>query len=261
MQDSLVIDANITLGQWPTRRVPNDNLDHLICTLRTNNVAEAWAGHYDALFHDDLTAVNNRLAETCRAATAVRLIPFGAVNPAADHWEAELDRCVTTHHMPGIRLHPNYHNYKLDDPCFAHLLRAANERRVIVQLVVLMEDARMMHRLMRVPPVDLKPLEALVPQLPALRLVLLNALTTPARSDQIARLAAQGEVYTDIATLESLAALETLVNDIPPTRILFGSHSPSFYFEAALLKLRESDLPPIHKSAIRHENATRLEQL
>jgi predicted TIM-barrel fold metal-dependent hydrolase len=160
--------------------------------------------------------------------------------------------------MPGIRLHPNYHNYKLDHPNFAALLKTAAERNVIVQLTVLMEDARMMHPLMRVMPVDISPLEKLVPQTPGLRLILLNALTTASRTDQLYRLINAAKVYVEIAMLETIAALETLLKEIPASRILFGSHAPGFYLESALLKLKESALTPTPIRSISFKNARRI---
>jgi len=273
-----IIDTNITLGQWPTRRVPCDDVETLTTKLRAGNVTHAWAGHYDGLFHTNLTEVNNRLALACTSGvplappvqssnhnndppsneTQPQLAPFGSIDPTAPKWETELDRCTSVHEMPGIRLHPNYHNYKLDHPSFARLLTAAAERKLIVQLTVLMEDARMMHPLMRVPPVDIGPLEKLVSHTPGLRLVLLNATTSASRTDKLYRLTSAGEVYVEIAMLETLAALEPLAKDIPTNRILFGSHAPSFYFEAAALKLQESNLPMTHLAAITHENAGRL---
>src|SRR5437016_6229318 len=60
-----IIDTNITLGQWPTRRVASDQLETLITKLRAHNVIHAWTSHCDALFHTDLTEVNNRLAAAC----------------------------------------------------------------------------------------------------------------------------------------------------------------------------------------------------
>jgi uncharacterized protein len=276
-----LIDVNITLGQWPTRRVPCDDLNKHIEKLRTHNVTEAWAGHHDGLFHTGLTDVNNRLAAACATRVPLaqpvpspnhnkqlppekpqpKLAPFGEINPLAKNWESELDRCAKVHHMPGVRLHPNYHNYKLDHPNFASFLKAATDHKLIVQLTVLMEDARMMHPLMRVSTVDIAPLEKLVSQTPGVRLVLLNALTSASRTDKLYRLTSAGEVYVDIAMLETLAALETLVKDIPIERVLFGSHSPSFYFEAAALKLQESNLPAAHHRAITHDNASRLRTL
>jgi uncharacterized protein len=276
-----IIDVNVTFGQWPTRRVPCDDIEKLKSKLRDHSVTEAWAGHFDGLFHNDLTEVNNRLAIACTfreplappvpssdktkklttpaAPNAwLKLVPFGEINPLDPNWESELDRCVTVHRMPGVRVHPNYHNYKLDHPNFARLLKAAGERKVVVQLTTIMEDARMMHSLMRVPPVDLAPLEKLVAQTPGLKLILLNALTTASRTDQLYRITLAGDVFVEIAMLETIAALETVLKDIPLDRILFGSHVPSFYFESAILKLQESKLPNGHRRAICYGTARRL---
>ena len=255
-----IIDVNITLGHWPLRRVPCDTPAALVAKLRSHDVIEAWVGSYNGLFHDDLTAVNNRLVQTCSSISNadIRLRPFGAINPLAANWETELNRCTEKHRMSGIRVHPNYHGYALDHPNFARLLNAAAERNLIVQLVVLMEDARMQHPLLRVPPVDLTPLAALVSQIPSLKLVLLNALPTASRGDKLNRLLDAGNVYVEIAMLEGIGGIENLIKDVPLERILFGSHASSQYFESAKLKLQESQLPAGHLNAITHENARRL---
>ena len=253
-----IIDVNVTLGRWPTRRMPCDEPDKLAATLQAHGVTQAWAGSYDGMFHDALTDVNNQLAKTCFAHSTPRLLPFGSINPLAPGWREELDRCATDHRMPGIRLHPNYHGYKLDNPIVADLFKAATDHKLVIQLAVLMEDARMMHPLMRVPTVDLGPLQALVPQVAGLKLVLLNALTTAPRADKLTRLLEAGEVYVDIATLEGTGGIEELLKNFPADRLLFGSHSPSFYFESAALKLQESALPAAHLQAISNENARHL---
>ena len=159
--------------------------------------------------------------------------------------------------MPGIRLHPNYHGYKLDDPDFARLLRLAAERRLIVQLVLVMEDERMMHRLLQVEPVDAAPLVKLVKQTTRLRLVVLNALHT-LRGKPLLDLTAAGEVYVEISMLEGVGGVEKLLTQIPTGRVLFGSYAPLFYFESVLLKLKESSLSEKQLRAIRHENTQRL---
>ena len=255
MTDAL-IDVNINLSRWPARRVPGDETGALVAQLRAHGVTEAWAGSFDGLLHKDLAAVNARLARECRAHTDVRLVPFGSVNPLLPDWEEDVRRCADEHHMPGIRLHPNYHGYKLDHPVFARLLKLAGERRLLVQLAVVMEDERMMPPLLRVPPVDVAPLPVLVQGTPGLRLVLLNALGT-VRGDALLRLRGS-EIFVEISMLEGVAGVAGLLNQVPLDRVLFGSHAPLFYCEAAPLKLKESALGEPQLRAVRHENARRL---
>ena len=255
-----LIDVNVNLSRWPLRRLRFDDTAALAAKLRSHNVTRAWAGSFDGFLHKDIAAVNARLADECRRHGRGVLMPFGSINPKLPDWEEELRRCAKKHRMPGIRLHPNYHGYKLDDPGFARLLRLATERRLIVQLALLMEDERMMHPLLRVEPVDTAPLVDLVKQTPGLRLVLLNALGK-LRGKPLSDLIAFGEVYVEISMLEGVGGLGNLVTQIPMDRVLFGSHAPLFYFESSWLKLMESPLNQEQMRSIRGRNATRLSSL
>ena len=272
-----IVDVNINLSRWPCRRLPHDETASLVENLRSHGVVEAWAGSFDGLLHKDLAAVNERLAHECRTHTGIRLIPFGSVNPLLPDWEEDLRRCVEQHHMPGLRVHPNYHGYKLDHPSFARLLKLTAERRLLVALAVIMEDERVMHPLLRVPSVNLDPLPALVTQTPGLRLILLNALSgfsSPSRSplppggkgqgegnsrgETLVTLVRSSEVYVEIAMLERVGGVANLLNEVPLERILFGSYAPFFYFESALLKLKESALSAEQLKALQEDNARRL---
>jgi predicted TIM-barrel fold metal-dependent hydrolase len=252
-----LIDVNVYLSRWPMRRVQFDETAALVAKLRAQGVTQACAGSFDGLLHKDLARVNARLADECRRHGRRVLMPFGSVNPNSPDWEEELRRCADEHRMPGVRLHPNYHGYKLDDPEFARLLRLAADRGLIVQLAVVMEDERMMHPLLRVEPVDTSSLANLVKQTPGLRLVLLNALRT-LRGQPLLDVVAAGEVYVEISMLEGVGGVGKLLTQLPVDRILFGSHAPLFYFESALLKLKESALSDAQLDAIRRANAQRL---
>ena len=58
-----------------------------------------------------------------------------------------------------------------------------------------------------------------------------------------------------IHALEGAAGIETMLKAAPDLRLAFGSHSPYFYFEAALLKLQESPLTAEQLTAIRSGHA------
>ena len=253
----MIVDVNVNLSRWPFRRLPCDDIGKLIARLKKWDVSQAWAGSLDGLFHRDVGGVNRRLADDCRGRGQGVLLPFGTVNPTLPDWAEDLRRCDEDFRMPGIRLHPNYHGYTLDDPVFAELAAMATGRGMIVQLAVRMDDTRVQHRLMQVADVDVKPLADVVAACPKLRLVMVNALKT-LRGNVVKQLIGAGNVYFEISMLEGVGGVAKILDAIPLDRLLFGSHLPLFNLESAVLKLRESELSDKQLHAISSENAKRL---
>lgn len=251
----VLIDTNVSLGAWPFRHEVLSTTAALVKKLRTYNVTQAWAGSFESLLHKDISSVNVRLADECSKQNGV-LVPIGAINPMLPGWEEDLRRCVEVHHMPGIRLHPNYHGYKLSDPGFKQLLNAATEHGVFVQIAVIMEEERTIHPLVNVAPTDTTPLLDVLKTVPGSRVQLLNAFRTM-KGEPVLQLAAAGVVF-EIATLEGVNGVGNLLEKFPLERLCFGSHAPFFYFESAPLKLQESELGAAQHRAIRTQNALKL---
>jgi predicted TIM-barrel fold metal-dependent hydrolase len=251
-----LIDTNVSLGQWPFRHGALADAPALVAKLREQGVTQAWAGSLDALLHKDISSVNARLAEECQQHGGGLLTPIGALNPMLPGWEEDLRRCVEVHRMPGIRLHPNYHGYKLGDPVFERVLQLAGERNLLVQISVIMEDERNIHPLVNVPATDTTSLTTVLKKFPKVRLQLLNAFRT-LRGVQVVSLAADG-VRFEIAMLEGVAGVEKLFEQVPLQSLCFGSYAPVFYFESSRLKLQESVLAGVQMKALCSENALRL---
>ncbi len=248
-----IIDSNVDLFRWPFRRLPLDNTDKLVQKMRNLNIGQAWAGSFEGLLQRDINGVNQRLAETC--ARYEELIAFGSINPSLPDWENSLQICRETHQMPGIRLHPNYHAYTLDDPRFARLLELADEAGLLVQIAVTMEDVRTQSPLLRVADVDLKPLPALMENLPGLKVQLLNLRP---RSVLPAGIASRPNLSFDTARIDSTDGLAKLLRRLPSDRLMFGSHAPFLIPEAALIRVAESRLSDAELKFLLRGNAEKV---
>lgn len=230
-----IVDSNVSLFHWPFRRLPLDETNRLVKKMRALGVAQAWAGSFEGLLHRDVAGVNRRLAEVCLKYP--ELIPFGSVNPELPGWEADLKSCINEHSMPGVRLHPNYHGYTLNDPRFSRLLKLTTEAGRFVQIASAMEDVRTQHPTVRVEDVDLSPLPKIVAGIPKARVQILNHRL---RSPLLDQLANTPGVFFDTARVDSTDGVPRLVESVPAGRVLFGTHAPFLIPEAALIRVHES---------------------
>jgi uncharacterized protein len=253
----MTIDTNAHLGHWPFRQHGFEDTLRFVAKLRAVKVEEAWVASFDGLLHKDVAAVNARLAAECHEHGGSRLVPFGAVNPRLPDWPEDLRRCHELHRMPGVRLYPNYHGYALDDPEFTRLLKLAAEAKLLVQVVVKMEDERTHHPLMKVPAVELGPLARVVAVTPRLKLQVLNCPVSPA-GEGLVPLARAGNVSFDIAMQEGVGVVSGLADRVGAERVLFGTHFPLFHAESSVLKLKEADLAADVMAKIQSANARRL---
>ncbi|MCH9653501.1 MAG: amidohydrolase [Planctomycetes bacterium] len=250
----MIFDSNLYLSRWPFRRLPNDETPQLVKKLKQNQISKALAGSFDGLLHKDIRAVNQRLAEECQSSGPGLLIPVGSVNLSLPGWEADVVACHEEFHMPGLRLHPNYHGYQLSDSKVKKLFALAAERDMFIQIAMRMEDDRTQHPLVKVPDVNFEALPELMKQHPAIQVTILNGLKT-LRGANITRLTENPNLTIEIAMLEGVGGIEKLIKQVPYQQILFGSYFPFFYLESSLNKLKESDLGMKIEKQITWENA------
>ena len=160
--------------------------------------------------------------------------------------------------MAGIRLFPNYHGYNLADASFIELVSGAAERNLILQIALSMEDMRTQASV--VERVDPAPLADLLPRLGQARLILLNygSWTDDDGGESMAKIRKAENAWFDIAMNEGVGGLARLISATSPRRVVFGSHSPFFYFESAWLKVQSEALSPDQEHAICEGNASSL---
>ena len=247
-----VVDTNVSLFQWPFRRLPLSETEALLRKLRARGISQAWAGSFEGLLHRDVAGVNSRLATECREYGSSILVPFGTVNPALPDWEEDLRRCDEEHQMPGIRLHPNYHGYSLNAPEFERLLRLASERKLVVQLATAMEDQRTQHPLLHLDDVDLTPLADVINRIPSVKLMILNHKATGAAFTSLVK---NPGIYFDMSRVNATDGVARVMRTLPADRVVFGTHAPFLIYESAMIKVYESNLSETESSAVLYQNA------
>lgn len=240
-----VVDTNISLFQWPFRRLPLDQTSKLLATLNSLGVNEAWAGSFEALLHRDIGGVNERLAAECGKVRQLR--PVGAVNLTLPDWEEDLRRCHEDFKMHAIRVHPNYHGYALDDSRFDRLVKLSTERDLLVQLTATMEDERTHHPLVHLPDVDLAPLPAICERHPRAQIQVLNLRP---RGATLKLLAKPPGIWFDTSRMEDTHGVQRLLQHVPVERVRFGSHAPFLIPQAAMIRLHESPLTKTQRLTI-----------
>jgi predicted TIM-barrel fold metal-dependent hydrolase len=257
-----ITDTNVHLFDWPLRKLKYAQTSSLIAKLKKHRINKAWAGSFDAVLNKQLDRSNRRLSEECAAHGGGTLVPFGSINPAWPDWEEDLRRCHEKYNMPGIRLYPAYHGYALDHPDFVKLLAVATQRKMIVQIALRMEDERIHHVALNIPPLNLAPLPSHLKSVPQARVQLINS-AGPLIADSLGELVRSTSVMFDIAATEGNGGVGRLIagsnpsyrGSVPVERLLFGSHAPFFPCESALMKLFESPLSLAQLKQIMYGNA------
>jgi predicted TIM-barrel fold metal-dependent hydrolase len=233
-----ITDTHVYLGHWPHQQLSGEAPTKLFAELRHTGISQAWIGSFDGLFHKDVAVVNERLALACTRIGRGTAIAFGTINPTLPDWEDDIRRCHETFHMPGIRLHPTYHGYTLDDKRFVKLLELAAARGLIVQLVGWMEAERHLLLNPHVTEADLSPLAEKIVLPRSLKLIVTNYLYT-SEDQHIRALTRNENVYFDFARAIGAEAIGQLISVTSPRRVVFGSGAPLHSIEMAAIKLNK----------------------
>lgn len=250
--DARLIDCHVYLGSNPFRSLEGEDTGAFAQRMMRRGVTEAWAGAFEGILRRDVAEVNRQLAEKCHGHAMLR--PCGVINLALPAWQDDVNRCAEQHGMRVVRLHPGYHGYTLESPAFRELLALSVKHRLVVQVVVQMEDQRTQHPQVQVPPTDLAPLRAAMKGTREARVMLLNA-----NAAMVLRyLQDCPNVWLDFAMIEGVGGVENLLKSWPAGKLVFGSYAPVFYWESAQLKMQESALPETTARAVHSENASAL---
>ncbi|MDD5483180.1 MAG: amidohydrolase family protein [Kiritimatiellae bacterium] len=214
--------------------------------LKAAGIARALVSSTDAILYPDPAACNADLLKAVKGHPM--LIPVPVVNPALTNWRA----IVSAKNVKAVKIIPNYHNYPLVGPVLAQLMEVLAERKIPLMIQMRAEDERNQYPLMKIPGVDFKAVVQLANDFPAVSIICLCAYF----GEAVELAQKTGKVSVDISFIETFQTLPSLLKQIPPQKILFGSHTPFLYTEAAMMKLKTT--APAARRTIACANARRL---
>jgi len=93
------------------------------------------------MFYKNPQAANEELARGAKP-YGRRFVPFAVLNPTYPDWKHDLDICVRQLGMKGLRLYPQYHDYRPTDDCCIELVQAARRRGLPVAFSMRLIDNR-----------------------------------------------------------------------------------------------------------------------
>lgn len=150
------------------------------------------------------------------------LIPFGSIHPAQTDWREEIDRLVADG-VPGIKFHPDYQEFFVDDPAVFPLYRALAEAGIMVLFHAGVDIGLP-------PPVHCPPdrLARLLDAVPNLTVIAAH-MGGYAQWDDVERFLVGRDLYLDTAySLTSLGPtrMAELIRAHGAHKVLFGTDSP-----------------------------------
>jgi uncharacterized protein len=229
-------DASAFLGTWAFAGVPGYTLAELLAAYRDVAIDGAALSPIDAVLQPEPMAGNRRLlaelADGLPPAFRARAVPI--INPSLPGWQGHVADCRRAGGdlVRALKVVPSYHDYQLDHPAVQELARLCLEQDLGLCVQVRMEDERMHHPAMRVPPVAPTAVVALAARHPRLPILVCGGY--------MAELAAYRDypsIRSDLSFVESGMVLHDALQRLGSDRLLVGTHAPIHMLAPNVAKL------------------------
>jgi uncharacterized protein len=225
-----LVDTSVFTGSWPFRYLKHSSLPELKAHLLDRGVTQAWVADCSSIFQQDPMPANEALL------TALKddgfFVPQALIDVSLRTWREDLRACRERWGCRIVKLTPGYHQYQLNDPRAGELAALAGESSLLVSIQMRMVDERAQHHAVKVSPVSAADVVALAERHPQTRFLACGAW----RSD-LQTLQAASNIWVEISSIESGDTVREAIEIFSPLRLVFGSHSPLYYFEAVAAKL------------------------
>ena len=250
----MLVDINTWVGPWPFRHLEEATVVGLLKRMDRKGIDRAVVAHTGAALYRDPHPANEELARQVRRHTD-RLLPVATLRPHNPGWEEDLRRCHEDHGFVGLRLYPQYHEYRLTDEPALDMIDTAHACGFVIQVPQRVEDRRTRH------PWDIardlsgaELIDALQAR-PKVKWMLLNALGLAAD-----RLPKDANYVIDISRMTAVLQrnMQQVLDAAGNDKLAFGTGMVFKVADPALLKLEVLDRGKRVRETIAWRNAARM---
>lgn len=243
-------DVNVSFGHWPFQLGGYTDVSALKTHLAGHEISRALVSHLGAVFYPDADHYNRCLFEAVEGDSS--LLPVPVLNLEIPGWEEHLHRYRQEHKITTVMILPSFHFFSMESPAAARLAQLLQDWNMPLLVRLRFEDERNQYRGLSVEGVPTGAVIRFHREHPELRLLCLNAYLP-----EIIRIGAETgpTLAFDFSFAERSNTIDTLLHDLPPERLFFGTHLPFLYTMSSILKVRHSNASETERRQIASENA------
>ena len=258
----MLIDINANIGHWPFQQTNCNTCRELLQRMNNYGIDISVVSNMNGIFYKDTHASNEELMEEISSSRTFsgRFIPFGIINPVYAGWQRDLKTCHEKFGMKGIRIYPQYNDYKLTDTASIEMIKAARDLGVIIAFTVRMVDRRLRHWMDINDVWNVSDLIPVIKEVPDAKYMILNISNGMQLNDDETELLRKTNVLFDTSG-RNFNYGASLIEMLGKEKFAFGSHTPVLDPLTGLIRieaLRENEADEAAKDMFRSGNARRM---
>jgi len=257
----MLIDANVSIGHWPFRKLQYNSCDMLLERMSRFGVDRAVVGNFNGIFYKDAEAANAELFKELQSKKKYwdKFIPFGVVNPIFNGWQDDLKRSVQKYGVKGVRMYPKYHRYDLLHPASVELVKRCRDLDLPIALTLRIVDRRPSSWLDIDKEWALADTIPIIKEVPDAKFLILNIANGAYLNEADTEVIKKANVLMDTSG-RALSNLGRLLDQYGKDKFTFGTHAPILDYCTGLLRveaLRENEANDREKNLLRFENISK----
>jgi len=258
----MLIDSNAYIGHWPFRRLRGNTCEGLLERMNHSGIDMSVVSNLNGIFYKNTQHANEELYDEIRSKKnlAGRFAPFAVINPIYNGWKDDLEVCASKMGMKGIRLHPVYHGYELENPSCIELVKLARDKNLVIAFSLRIVDSRPSSWLDVEKEWSLKDIVPILKAVPDAKYLILNVANNTSLSPEDLDLFKKTNLIMDTSG-RNIANLGEMMRKFGSEKFAFGTHSPILDYRTGLLRvesLRDSEADAKTKELLRSGNIKRL---